>query len=482
MTTRLRGNPWAILAVLCLAYFMSQLDIAVLAIAIPDIVRDLDASLDQVVWALSSYILALAALLITAGRLGDLYGRQRMFLVGVTVFTVFSLAGGLADSPTQLIAARALQGVGAALFVPQTMALLVEAFPPERRGMALGIRGGVGGTAAVLGPVVGGFLVSSLDWRWVFLVNIPVGVVMLALAAVTIPATGGRKEHRLDLAGVVLATAFLLLLAFGVSQGARYSWNGGIWAVIAAGLVLFAVFLAQQRRRQDREPLVPFTLFRDRNFAVMNVFSVVVSLTVIGLIVVLSVAFQSVLQFGAWRAGLLLMVASLLSVAFDPVAGKLSEKVEGKHLLLFGMAATVAGLLWTFAQTRPGAGWAGLVAPMVVIGIGNAFLFTPLATVALHRVRPESAGGAAGVLVTSMQVGSMVGTAVMGAVLGEGSGAIPSVDTVRTVLLLLVGTATVGAVVCLAAEASAKPGGAAPPGGATPAAAATPTEMSDDRA
>ncbi|WP_416903332.1 MFS transporter [Micromonospora echinospora] len=476
MTTRLRGNPWAILAVLCLAYFMSQLDIAVLAIAIPDIVRDLDASLDQVVWALSSYILALAALLITAGRLGDLYGRRRIFLLGVTVFTVFSLAGGLADSPTQLIAARAVQGVGAALFVPQTMALLVEAFPPERRGMALGIRGGVGGTAAVLGPVVGGFLVGSLDWRWVFLVNIPVGVVMLALAAVTIPATGGRKEHRLDLGGVVLATAFLLLLAFGISQGARYSWNGGIWAVIAAGLVLFAVFLAQQRRRQNREPLVPFALFRDRNFAVMNVFSVVVSLTVIGLVVVLSVAFQSVLQFGAWRAGLLLMVASLFSVAFDPVAGKLSEKVEGKHLLFFGMAATVAGLLWTFAQTRPGAGWAGLVAPMVVIGIGNAFLFTPLATVALHRVRPESAGGAAGVLVTSMQVGSMVGTAVMGAVLGEGTGAIPSVDTIRTVLLLLVGTATVGALVCLAAEASAKPAEAAPPAEATPA------EMSDDRA
>lgn len=468
MTTRLRGNPWAILAVLCLAYFMSQLDIAVLAIAIPDIVRDLDASLDQVVWALSSYLLALAALLITAGRLGDLYGRRRVFLVGVAVFTAFSLAGGLADTPGQLIAARALQGVGAALFVPQTLALLVEAFPPERRGMALGIRGGVGGTAAVLGPVVGGLLVSSLDWRWVFLVNIPVGVVMLALAAATIPGTGGRKEHRLDVGGVVLATAFLLLLAFGISQGARYGWNGGIWAVIVAGLVLFAVFLAQQRRRQDREPLVPFALFRDRNFAVMNVFSVVVSLTVIGLIVVLSVTFQSVLEFGAWRAGLLLMVASVFSVAFDPVAGKLSERIEGRHLLFFGMAATVAGLLWTFAQTRPGAGWAGLVAPMVVIGIGNAFLFTPLATVALHRVRPESAGGAAGVLVTSMQVGSMVGTAAMGALLGAETGGAPTTATIRGVLLLLVGAAVVGASICLAAESSATPAGNAPLAGSTP--------------
>ncbi|MEU4569528.1 DHA2 family efflux MFS transporter permease subunit [Micromonospora sp. NPDC023956] len=475
MTTRLRGNPWAILAVLCLAYFMSQLDIAVLAIAVPDIVRDLDASLDQVVWALSSYLLALAALLITAGRLGDLYGRRRLFLIGVGIFTVFSLAGGLADSPAQLVAARAIQGVGAALFVPQTMALLVEAFPPERRGMALGIRGGVGGSAAVLGPVVGGFLVGSLDWRWVFLVNIPIGVVMLALAAVTIPTTGGRKEHRLDVVGVVLATVFLLLLAFGVSQGARYSWSGGIWAVIAAGLVVFAVFLAQQRRRQHREPLVPFALFRDRNFAVMNVFSVVVSLTVIGLIVVLSVTFQSVLQFGAWRAGLLLMVASIFSVAFDPVAGKLSERVEGRHLLLFGMAATVAGLLWTFTQIRAEAGWAGLVGPMVVIGTGNAFLFTPLATVALHRVRPESAGGAAGVLVTSMQVGSMVGTAVTGALLQGGSGTVPTVGTVRDVLLLLVGTAALGALVCLAVERSAGPDAAAP-------AEVSPAQMSDDRA
>jgi MFS family permease len=175
MLARLRGNPWAVLAVLSLAYFLTQLDVAVLAVAVPSIMADINASADQVVWSLSAYIFLLAMALITAGRLGDLYGRRRIFLIGVAIFTVASVAAGLAQGPGQLIAARAVQGLGAALLTPQTLALLMEAFPPDQRGMAFGIRGAVGGVAAISGPAAGGVLVSTLDWRWIFWLNVPLG-------------------------------------------------------------------------------------------------------------------------------------------------------------------------------------------------------------------------------------------------------------------------------------------------------------------
>ncbi|WJK35187.1 DHA2 family efflux MFS transporter permease subunit [Solwaraspora sp. WMMA2065] len=451
LLTRLRGNPWAVLAVLSLAYFLTQLDVAVLAVAVPSIMADLDASADQVVWSLSAYIFLLAMALITAGRLGDLYGRRRIFLIGVAVFTAASVAAGLAQGPGQLIAARAVQGLGAALLTPQTLALLMEAFPPDRRGTAFGIRGAVGGIAAISGPAAGGVLVSTLDWRWIFWLNLPLGLLMLVVGRLVLPEVAQRVRRRLDVTGVVLASAVLFCLAFGISQGERYGWNAGIWATLGVSGVCVAAFLAQQRRRQDREPLVPFTLFRQRNFPLMNGFSLTTSGTVIGLVLVLSLYFQQVLGLDAWAAGLMIVPASLFSTLLDPVAGKLADRVQGRYLLLVGAVATVAGMAWAAVEMRDGATWTAFVAPMCVIGVGNAFLFTPLAVVALSDVEQQQAGAASGVLITSLQIGSMLGAAAVGALLHNQIGEVVTVGAARAAMLLLAGVAVLGSIACLVA-------------------------------
>ncbi|MDG4769986.1 MFS transporter [Solwaraspora sp. WMMD792] len=451
LLTRLRGNPWAVLAVLSLAYFLTQLDVAVLAVAVPSIMADLDASADQVVWSLSAYIFLLAMALITAGRLGDLYGRRRIFLLGVAVFTAASVAAGLAQGPGQLIAARAVQGLGAALLTPQTLALLMEAFPPDRRGTAFGIRGAVGGIAAISGPAAGGVLVSTLDWRWIFWLNLPLGLLMLVVGRLVLPEVAQRVRRRLDVPGVVLASAALFCLAFGISQGERYGWNAGIWATLGVSGLFVVAFLTQQRRRQDREPLVPFALFRRRNFPLMNGFSLTTSGTVIGLVLVLSLYFQQVLGLDAWAAGLMIVPASLFSTLLDPVAGRLADRVQGRYLLLVGAAATVAGMAWAAIEMRDGATWTAFVAPMCVIGVGNAFLFTPLAVVALSDVEQQQAGAASGVLITSLQIGSMLGAAAVGTLLHSQIGEVVTVGAARAAMLLLAGVAVLGGIACLVA-------------------------------
>lgn len=452
LTTRLRGNPWGIVAVVSLAYFMAQLDALVLTLALPAIAADFHTSLDQMVWALSVYVLVLAASLITSGRLGDLYGRRRMFLAGLALFTVGSLASGLAQSPAELIGSRALQGLGAALISPQTLALLVDHIPKERRGTALGVRGAVGGLAAVAGPVIGGLLVWSLGWRWVFFINVPVGVAAFAIAALVIPGAAHAGTRRLDLVGAALVSAGLVCFTLAVNQGRSYHWDIRVWLLITCAALLGLVFLAQQRRVQERDPLVPFLLFRDRVYARMNVGAALITLTFAGLVLVLSVFLQTVAGFSAVKAGLVIMPASLFSMAFDPVAGRLSDKIGGRVLLLGGLAVTVVGIVWVALIMRAGADWPPFIAPMCVIGLGNAFLFTPIGALALHNVKSGYAGAASGVLVTALQIGSMIGTAVTGALLQGGAGAVPTVSTARTAMITLAAIALVAVAVCAAAR------------------------------
>ena len=454
LIVRFRGSPWGIVIVVSLGYFMAQLDALVLTLALPAIAKDFHSSLDQMVWALSIYVLVLAASLITSGRLGDLYGRRTMFLAGLALFTISSLASGLAQSPAELIAARAFQGLGAALISPQTLALLVDHIPKERRGTALGVRGAVGGLAAVAGPVVGGLLVWAIGWRWVFFVNVPVGVAAFVVACLVIPGKASDTRHRLDLVGAALVSAGLVCFTLAVNQGRSYHWDGRVWLLILGAVLLGLVFLAQQRRVQQREPLVPFVLFHDQGYSLMNVSAALITFTFAGLVLILSVFLQSVAGFSAVKAGLVIMPASLFSMVFDPVAGRLSDKIGGRVLLLGGLAVTVVGIVWTAALMRTGVGtdWPPFIAPMCVVGLGNAFLFTPLGAVALRDVKSGYAGAAAGVLVTALQVGSMIGTAVTGALLQGGAGSVPTATTARTATLILAAAAAVAAVACAAAR------------------------------
>ncbi|MEV8531505.1 DHA2 family efflux MFS transporter permease subunit [Streptomyces sp. NPDC051211] len=458
----LQGRPWAVLAVASAAFFLAQLDALVVTVAVPQIQDGLGATLGQAVWALTGYLLALAVALITGGRLGDLFGHRRVFLAGLAVFTLASAACGAAQTPGQLIAARVLQGLGAALFTPQTMAMLVAHFPAERRGTAFGVRGAAGGIAAVTAPVLGGLLVGALDWRWVFLVNVPVGAATLLLARLALPAAppapagreGGPRPGRLDLPGVVLAAAALLCLSFAAGQGGTYGWNGRLWALLAAGGALSVGFLAQQRARQLRSPLVPFGLFADRGFSRMTACAVVVAATVTGLVLLLSVYFQSVAGYGALLAGLVLVPASACSAVLNPLAGRLSGRVEGRLLVLGGIGATAAGMLWAAALMRPGAAWPEFLLPLCLIGAGNAFLLTPLVTTALREVPARLSGAASGVLGTALQVGAMAGAATVGPLVqaAQTAQSAPSAGALRPAMVLLASVASVGGLALLASR------------------------------
>jgi len=417
MMRRLRGNPWAVLTILSIGFFMTLIDLTIVNVAIPQMVDKLHASLDEVLWVINAYTLVLAVLMITAGRLGDLRGKKMLFLAGIAVFTLASLACGLSQNAAELIAFRAIQGAGAALLLPQTMSIIMEMFPSETRGIALGIWGAVAGLSGAVGPTVGGVLVTKADWRWVFFVNVPLGLLVLAVGGPIIPALRQTVRHRFDLAGVVLATASLFCLVFALTEGQRYSWNGWIWALIAAAAVLFAAFLVQQRHQQASEPLLPFVLFKDRNFSIMNFVGITVMFGVMGLFLPMTIYLQSVLGFTALKAGLVLIGLAVGATVTAGPAGVLAQKLGARYILTGGLLAFGGGMLWLMTVVDVGKSWTSLIGPLFVMGLGVGCTFSPMAAEIMRNVPLHLSGAASGVSNALRQVGSVLAGAVIGAVL-----------------------------------------------------------------
>ena len=419
----LRGNPWAILTALCLGFFMTLLDLTIVNIAIPDMIARLDAAVDEVLWVVNAYTLVLAVLIITAGRLGDLFGPKRLFLVGVAVFTLASVACGFAPDAPWLIGWRAVQGVGAAIMMPQTMTLIVRVFPPQRRGTAMGVWGAVAGLATIAGPTLGGLLVTGFDWRFIFFVNIPFGAVALFLGAVLIPADPApERRPRFDAVGVLLATASLALLAFGLVEGERFQWGTvagpvTIPLVLAGSAVAFALFLVHQWTRQGRDPLVPFALFRDRNYSLMSLNAALVSVAMLGYSLLFTIYLQSVLQMSALEAGLTMAPMSVVSMVAAPIVGRWVDAYGGKFLLMAGFALFGGGMAVLLQVASTDSGWLVFAGPLVVMGAGVAAVFGPMNSLAMYRVAPAMAGAASGVLNTVRQLGSVLGGAVVGALM-----------------------------------------------------------------
>jgi len=446
-----RGNPWAVLTVLSCGFFMTLLDATIVNVAVPSMIDGLHASFGEILWAVNGYLLVLAALLITGGRLGDLYGPRRVFAAGVALFTLASLACALADGPGALVAARGVQGLGAALLVPQTMTLIVGVFPARRRGAALGVWGAVAGVAAVTGPALGGLVVSGPGWRWIFLVNVPVGAAVLAAVFLVVPDLRPGNARRLDLTGVLLASTAVFCLVFALTEGERYEWGGVVPVLFAAALVLGAAFAGQQRRRQGRDPLVPFELFRDRPYTVMNFVAASVAAGVLGLLLVASLYFQDVLRFGALKTGLVLAPASVVSTALAPFAGRLTDRTDGTRVLLAGMVLTAAGMTWTALVMGPRTEWSAFVAPMAVIGAGNGCVVAPMTAVAMRGIAAAVAGAASGVLNTVRQLGSVVGSAAVGAfVQAQSAAGHDGLSVMRTAMALPIGAVVLGAAACAA--------------------------------
>lgn len=449
-----RTSPWTSLIVLALGFFLTMLDVSIVNIAIPDIRQDLGASLGDVLWAVNAYVLVVAVLLITAGRLGDLYGPRRLFLLGVIVFTVFSLVCGLADSIGALIAARAFQGLGAALLLPQTMSMIVSLFPAERRGLALGVWGAVGGVAAVVGPSLGGVLVTALSWQWIFYVNVPVGAAAVVLTLLAVPDLRFDRRHRLDLGGIVLSAAWLFCLTFPLMEGERYDWAPWVLVLLAASLVLGAGFLVHERRRQESEPLVPFALFRDRNYSAMLVVAASVAFGIIALMLLLTLYFQSVLGFSALRAGLALAPPALISTALAPFAGRFTDRFQARSILLAGLVLTVVGMVWTTLVMDVDTAWARFLPPMVVIGLGNGLLIAPMAAVAMRGMPPRLAGAASGVLNTVRQLGPVIAVTLVNLLIEQRmAGRAPDAsaayaDALRLGMALPIGAIVIGALAC----------------------------------
>jgi EmrB/QacA subfamily drug resistance transporter len=416
------GNPWAVLITICLGFFMTLLDLTIVNIAIPNMIDSLHASLDAVLWVLNGYMLVLVVLLITAGRLGDLIGARNLFIAGLVIFTTASVLCGVSQSSAELIAARAVQGFGAAVMMPQTLTILTSVFPPERRGAAFGIWSAVAGVAAIAGPTLGGLLVTAFSWRWIFFINLPVGVVATVMALGIVPDSRFGRRHRLDLPGVLLASAALFCITYGLIEGERYDW-GRVWSFVSiplllvAGVALLGVFLLVQRARQEHEPLLPFSLFQRRNFSLMNFVSGTMAFAMLGLFLPLTIYLQSVLGMSALRAGLTLAPMSLMSMILAPGIGRLVDRIGGKYILITGLSLFALGDLLIVLAAQTDSHWSSFLPGLLVAGVGMGLTFPPMTTVAMREVEPPMAGAASGVLNTNRQLGGVIGSAAVGALL-----------------------------------------------------------------
>ena len=419
MTTSNR-NPWPVLLVTVLGFFMIMLDTTIVYVATPSILSSLHASLDQVLWVFNGYLLMYAVLLITAGRLGDLFGPRQLFAAGLIVFTAASALCGLSQDANQLIAARVIQGIGAALLAPQTLAILMAIFPPARRGAAFGLTGAVIGVSTVAGPTIGGLIVTNGDWRWIFFLNVPIGLIALAGTFLVIPDVRTGRQHRLDLIGVLLSSAALFAIVFGLIEGQRYDWSTitgwlTIPMVIGVGIALLAAFLAWERLQA--EPLIPLGLFRDRNFSLMNWAGTAMSFAMQGIFIPITIYTQSVLGMTALQSGLTIAPMSLTAGIVAPFAGRLADRFGGKYLLMAGLALFGAGAALVTALATVTSTQITFLLPFVLTGLGLGLVFAPMTTVAMREIRPQMAGAASGVLNTTRQLGAVIGAAAVGAVL-----------------------------------------------------------------
>jgi EmrB/QacA subfamily drug resistance transporter len=301
--------------------------------------------------------------------------------------------------------------------MPQTLSIIAEVFPADRRGAAMGVWGVVAGVSGALGPIIGGELITHLDWRWIFFVNLPLGVVVLGLAVAIIPGSRRTVGHRLDTLGVLLASGALFGLAFGLTEGQRYDWNAWIWSLFGAAALLFAAFLRHERGQQGDDPLVPFSLFKDRNFTLINFVGVTVSFGVVGMFLPLTIYLQSVLGFSALKSGLVLLPLALGSFVTAGPAGVLADKIGGKFILMTGLLAWTAALVWIVAAADVGSSWTAVAFPLFLAGLGAGCTFAPMATEVMRNVPARLSGAASGVNNALRQVGSVLAGAVVGAVL-----------------------------------------------------------------
>ena len=407
-------------AIVSVALFMVTLDNLVVSTALPTIKRDLGASLESLEWTVNAYTLSFAVLLLTGAALGDRFGRRRMFGIGIGLFTLSSALAAVAPSTGALVAARALQGVGAAVVLPLTLTLLSEAVPAAKRGLAIGAWSGISGLGVALGPVVGGAVVDGISWHWIFWLNVPTGLVLIPLAHRYLSESRG-PANRLDLPGIGLAGIGLLGLVYGIVRGQALGWTSTtIIASLGAGVALLAAFVAWEARAAA--PMLPLKFFRNRAFTATNGVSLAMFFGVFGSIFLLSQFFQTTQGLSPLESGLRVLPWTIMPMFVAPVAGLLSDRIGSRPLMAAGLALQATAMAWLAAVSTPTVAYSALVIPFVLAGTGMALVFAPAANAVLSAVRPEEAGQASGATNAIRELGGVLGVAVLASVFTANGG------------------------------------------------------------
>ncbi|MFC7447124.1 MFS transporter [Rhodococcus daqingensis] len=408
-------KQWPALWALCLGFFMILVDSTIVAVANPAIMEDLNSDINSVVWVTSAYLLAYAVPLLITGRLGDRFGPKNLYLSGLTLFTAASLWCGLSGNIEMLIVARVFQGFGAAMMTPQTMAVITRIFPPDKRGTAMGLWGAVAGVATLVGPLAGGVLVDGLGWQWIFIVNVPVGVIAFLAAVRFVPALPTNR-HRFDIPGVVLSATGMFLLVFGLQEGNTFNWSARIWLLIGAGIVLLAIFIWYQSWNKN-EPLLPLGLFKDRNFSLANIAITSMGFSITAMVVPLMFYAQAVRGLSPTGSALLMVPMAVLTGVLAPNVGKLVDRVHPRYIAAPGFLMLSISLGWLALVMKPGVAIWELLLPIALMGVANAFIWSPLAATATRNLPMNAAGAGSGVYNTTRQVGAVLGSAGIGALI-----------------------------------------------------------------
>jgi EmrB/QacA subfamily drug resistance transporter len=445
-------RKWFSLAAVSFGLFMIMLDNTVVNVALPAIQRDLGADLSELQWVVTGYALTFAALMLIGGKVADAYGRRRIFVLGIAVFTIASLWCGLADSGDMLITARVLQGAGAALMNPATLSIIAAAFPPQQRGTAIGIWAGVSALALAIGPLAGGLITDHLDWSWIFFVNVPIGVLAVVASYLFIDESRDETHVRLDLPGLAASSVGLFALTYGLIEANTYGWGStrilGSFAVAAVGLVGFVLL-----ERYQRDPMLPLELFRNGTYTGANLVVLLVALAMFGIFFFLSLYMQNILGYSAVQTGAAFLPMTILIILVAPIAGKTSDRIGSRGLMTAGMVL-IAGQLLYFSRLGLDATFWNLLPGFLIGGIGMSLTMTPSAAAATRSVSVDKAGVGSAVLNAARQVGGSIGIALMGAIVAQRAGGERTpeafLDGFQSALLVAAGVAALGAVVAYA--------------------------------
>jgi EmrB/QacA subfamily drug resistance transporter len=440
----------AVLAAVGIPTFMVTLDNLVVSTALPVIRTDLHASLTNLQWFVNAYTLPFAAFLLTASAIGDRIGRRRLFLAGLVVFTLASLAAGLATESWQLTAARAVQGLGGAAIAPLALTLLAQAVPENRRTAAVGIWGGISGLGVAVGPVVGGAVVQGLDWHWIFWLNVPVGVVAVVLAAVVLDESRGGAR-RLDPLGLTLSSAGMLLTIWGVVDGPGHGWGSTrVLSMLIGGGVLLAGFLAWQWR--NPAPMLPLSLFRSRGFSLVNIVTLTFSAGTFGAVFLLAQFFQMVQGLSPLDSGLRTLPWTAAPMIVAPLAGLFGDRIGQRNLIVAGQVLLAGAIGWIGLVVQTDVSYPRMIGAFVMAGVGMGLTFAPISTMALNSVSAPERGVASGTSNTVRELGVAAGVASLASVFSSyGSFATHQsfVDGLRPAVLVGAAVVAVGAVVAL---------------------------------